>query len=55
MTLAFENVDSKLLDDVSVADERVDKSLVEILILYSISKLKVGQDFEVNFRLGLWL
>ena len=33
MTLAFENVDSKLLDDVSVADERVDKSLVEILIL----------------------
>ena len=33
MTLAFENVDSKLLDGVSVADERVDKRLVEILIL----------------------
>ena len=45
VTLAFKDANSKLLDDVSVADvdveEWVDDSLVEIL------KLKFCQDYEV--------
>ena len=47
MTLAFEDVNSKLIDVVSVADvdaeERVDDSLVEIL------KLSFGRYFEPCF------
>ena len=47
MTLAFEDANSKLLDNVSVAvvdaEERVDESLVKIL------KLRFGKNLEPEF------
>ena len=47
MTLAFEDANSKLLDNVSVAvvdaEERVDESLVKIL------KLRFGKNLESEF------
>ena len=50
MNLAFEDVNSKLLDVVSVADvdaeEHVGVSLV--IILVTILKLKFGQDFKAE-------
>ena len=43
MTLVFEDVNSNLFDIVSVAEEPVDDSLVEIF------NLRFGRDFEPEF------
>ena len=56
MTLAFEDANSKLHYDVSIADvdfeERVVKSLIEIL------KLRFGKNLKYNFgqefKAGIW-
>ena len=57
MTLAFEYMNSKLLDVVSVAvvdaEERVDDSLVKIFQLGFGRGFKPRQDFEAEVKLRL--